>query len=214
MLDVLKVPFEAVSSLPDNEAAEALNDRSLAWDRIDDLKELSFADRGRIALEFEKRQLWKYLGFHSFEAWMASGRGGSRTTKYAALAAVKALNYVPDGMLAQMPRCNVVTMQRLSKDVALRPDVIQAAIQMDENGFLGKIEREHPQQHLETLRPITIKATASARKVIDEAIAWAMEREGCTSRSEALALILGEWLQDARLNHQLSTQGNGMGMVQ
>src|SRR6516225_276090 len=64
---------------PDKEAAHGLNERAKAWDFILERAPLAFSDYGRIAWEFQKRELWRHVldeheePFHSFEHWVNAG---------------------------------------------------------------------------------------------------------------------------------------------
>lgn len=193
-VELLEIDFTAISLLSDEQAAEILQARMGAWDTIDDLHERSFVDRGRIALEFQKRELWRFE-FSSFEAWMCSGRGGSRATKYAALKAVNHLVNVSPKTLEQIPRCNIYTLVGVSSAVRELPEVLEAA-KGSEDSFTDYLAQNHPQQHIESTTRLLLKPTRGARKVIDQAFELVMAREGCTTREECLEMICAAYVAD------------------
>lgn len=188
LLNLLSVPFNDLAALPDEQAAEVLGDRMKAWDAIDDLRERSFADRGRIALAFQERMLWRHLGYSSFESWMASGRGGSRTTKYAALAAVKELKDVPAEKLAEIPRCNVSTLVGCSTATRNDPEVLEAA-KGSEESFTAYLAEKHPLQHIEAKKRLRMMLGLSIHEHVELAIAMTMEDGLAGTREDALGKV-------------------------
>ena len=89
--------------LPDSEAATALNGRMLAIERVEQLRAKSFAQRGLIAVEFQKRELFKHLNFETFSDWIASGFMGSRSSIYDAKRDIEALQGdVPQNVLVNI----------------------------------------------------------------------------------------------------------------
>lgn len=203
-LAILNQPFEELIALPDPEAAEALQMRMLAWDAIDDLKELSFIDRGRIALAFEVRRLWTHFGYPSFEAWMCSGRGGSRATKYASLKAVTQLVNVSPETLAEIPRCNIHTLMSVSSAVQEIPEVLEAAKGTEEE-FTAYLAENHPQQHIEARKRVRFMLGLSGSKVIEEACEMAVQDGLAGTRDEALVKCCEMALETMRTERMINS---------
>ena len=155
----------------------------------------SFIEMGMILNEMSDRKLFEHLGFSSFDRWLSDAAPVSRSGGYSAMKALREITEVPIEELQQMPRCNVVTLQKLSSGVRRDPEIIEAAKTKSEDDFLSKIEELHPDQHLEGGKKLHIKPSKSARKTIDEAFAaacWSYEVEG---REAALEAICAYFMQ-------------------
>src|ERR1700728_2289002 len=154
-MNISLVNLSDLIALPDPEAAEAMNNRMAVLDQIHRIHERSYAERGIIAREFERRQLWAHLidpdtgqAFPSFTAWMSCGDFmGCRRTNFEAKADIKALEGdVPAHKLMDVPKDNIKVLKGLSTSVRQQEDVINAARTMDNDQFLRKVEKEHPHQ--------------------------------------------------------------------
>ena len=66
--------------------------------------------------------------------------------------------------------------------------------------LLDKIEKDHPNQHVETKRPMRFSPEHSARKIIDKAIAMCMAIEEC-GRDEALERICELYVEDFKYEY-------------
>ena len=198
MID-LSAKLETLLSLPDEECATALQARRRAWDEVDRLAPLSYGERGQIALAFERRALWSYVGFHSFDDWLSHGSDASRTTMYAAWRAARELEQdVPD--LAGIPRQTVNTMVGLSSEV--RKESIAAAKSMSPAAFEDHIATRHPDQHIERCTPMKFRTTQSQAAEIEQGIQKAISK-GASSREEALAWCAHEALHQWELDDEL-----------
>lgn len=192
--DIVSVGLGEVISLPDPEAAEALNDRIVAWNAIDHLQERSYVERGLIAVQFEKRSLWRNLidpdtntPFANFTAWMSCSQFmGCRRTNFEAKGDVKALEDVPAEKLIEVPKDNIKVLKQLSTKVRNDPAVLEAAKTLEREKFEEKVEREHPDQHIEARRPFRLNLGRSQRKAVDEWIAHAIEHDIAGNRDEAI----------------------------
>lgn len=216
-----RTPMEIVSTnlsdliaLPDPEAAGALNTRMAALDQIHRIHERSYAERGIIAREFERRSLWAHLEdpetgttFANFTAWMScSDFLGCRRTNFEAKADMKELSDVPADKLIDVTKDNIKVLKLLSTSVRNQPDVLEAAKTMPQDKFLAKVEREHPSQHLEVRRVLRFKPGRSGAKVIEEMIAWALEHDIAGSRDEALIRAAETALDSWKLDEELRSE--------
>jgi len=200
MID-LSAKLETLLSLPDEECATALQARRRAWDEVDRLAPLSYGERGQIALAFERRALWSYVGFHSFDDWLSRGSDASRTTMYAAWRAARELEQdVPD--LAGIPRQTVNTMVGLSSNVRSDPETVAAAKTMAPAEFEDHIATRHPDQHIERRTPMKFRTTQSQAAEIEQGIQKAISK-GASSREEALAWCAHEALHQWELDDEL-----------
>jgi hypothetical protein len=205
LFEIVSTNLSDMIALPDPEAAEALNTRMAALDQIHRIHERSYAERGIIAREFETRHLWAHLidpetgiSFPHLTAWLScSDFLGCRRTNFEAKADMKELSDVPADKLIDVTKDNIKVLKLLSTSVRNQPDVLEAAKSMPQNEFLAKVEKEHPTQHLEVRRFLRFKPGRSGAKIVEEAIAWALEHDIAGSRDEALVRMaetaLDEW---------------------
>src|SRR5271156_3383912 len=110
-----------IIALPDEEAAEAMNDRMGVLDQIHRIYERSYSERGIIAREFERRRLWQHLvdpdtgqSFPNFSAWMAcSDFLGCRRVNFESLRDMRALADIPEAQLIDVPKGNIKLLTQL-----------------------------------------------------------------------------------------------------
>ena len=176
------------------EMASALDMRVREIEKIGDL---TFLEMGLCVMEFERNErMWQALGYASFPAWMDSGRvKGSRSKRYAALAAVKAMLeiQVPIESAANLTRGALTELAKVPKK--RRPEFLDAAQKLEVNALREMIERECPEACTEALSQMRFKPERSARKVIETALEAAILLHGCKTREEALESVCTEWLE-------------------
>ena len=206
-LEVVTVNLSDLIALPDAEAASTLDIRLGAWDRIDALHERGFAERGIIIREFEKRQLWRHLispvngePFPHLTAWLSCA---GRRTNFEAKRVVSMLEDIPAEKLIDVPKGNLSVLTQLSTQVRNAPDVLEAAKTMKRQEFEAKIEREHPQQHIEERKPVRFHFGRSQLKAIEEWIEYALENDLAGTREEAVMRACEVALDDAKLDAEL-----------
>jgi len=175
------------------EMASALDMRVREIEKIGDL---TFLEMGLCVMEFERNEkLWDALGYASFTAWMDSGRiKGSRSKRYAALAAVKAMLEIqmPIESAANLTRGALTELAKVPKK--RRGEFLEAAAKLEVNALREKIERECPEAAIEPLSQLRFKPERSARKVIETALEAAMMLNELTNREEALEAICESYL--------------------
>jgi hypothetical protein len=212
-----RTPLELVStnlsdliSLPDPEAAEALSTRMAALDQIHRIHERSYSERGIIAREFEVRHLWKYLedpetgqSFPHLTAWLSSGFLGCRRVSFEAKADMLLLQDIPADKLIDVPKGNIKLLLQLSTAVRNDPEVLEAAKNLDQDGFLQKLDKEHPNQHIEQRRALRFAPGRSGARVVEEMIAWALEHDIAGNRDEALVRAAETALDEWKLEQEL-----------
>lgn len=188
--------------LPDREAAPALNARMLAIEQIESLRSRSFAERGLIAVEFQRRELYRYLGFQTFTEWIGSHFLGSRSSIYEAKALVEKLEPdVPHAVLANVSdRANLITLKQCSSSVRRSKDV-QAAAQGNPDAFVSHLQANFPDQHIEENVLIRFFAAKSQAEAIEAGLQATMEAEGLSSRVAALE----QWASEAITKHGVET---------
>lgn len=208
---VLTVDIVDAIALPDPEAAEALNGRFAAWARLDKLQERSFAERGLIIREFERRHLWRHLTdpdtgrvFPHLTAWLScSDFLGCRRTNFAAKRTLGMLEDVPAAKLIDIPKGNLQTLAQLSTAVRNQPEVLEAARSLSRDKFEAKVEVDHPEQHIEGSKPMRFNFGRSHAKTIEKWIAHAIEHDIAGTREEAIERACEIALYDAELDEEL-----------
>lgn len=181
-------------TLPDPEAAEAMNTRMAVFDQIQRMHERSFVERGIVIREFERRQLWKHLTdpetdqpFPNLTAWLSCDKFlASRRSNFEAKRTLEQLEDVPQAKLIDVPKANLHTLAQLSTAVRNQPDVLEAARTMTREDFEARIEKDHPAQHIQARRWLKFSPDRSGAKAIEEAIAWALEHDIAGTREESL----------------------------
>jgi len=170
---------------------------------IDKQHDLTFAEMGCIASYVEERALWKHVltpsgqTCRSQNEWIEVACPKSRSTWFDAKRRWKELEDVPAEDKLHMSRGNLIVMQKLSTAVRQDPKVLEAAKRLPEAAFVEAIQEAHPDQHVEQLKGVHVKAEASAAKVIEEAIDLAM-RLGAHTRAEALEELAANYINDHR----------------
>lgn len=210
-LDILSVNLSDVIALPDEKAAPALNERMAVLDQVHRIHERSFAERGIIAREFERRKLWQYLVdphtnevFSSFSAWMACPDYiGCRRVNFEAKRDIESMPEIPAEQLREIPKSNIKVLRQLSSHVRAEPEVLEAAKSLPQNEFLKKIEADHADQHLEVRRLLRFSPGRSGSKIVEEAIRWALDHDIAGTRDEALVRMAETALKDWELDAEL-----------
>jgi hypothetical protein len=212
--EIVTIPDLAdLMGFTDEMAAEALNARMGAWVGLDRLQERSFVERGIIIREFERRQLWKHLidpdtglPFPHLTAWLSCDNFlGCRRTNFEAKRTLAMLEDVPPAKLIDIPKGNLHTLTQLSTAVRNQPDVLEAARTMQPEAFEEKVERDHPQQHIEARRPLRFSPGRAGAKIVEEMIAYALEHDVAGSRDEALVRAAETALNEWRLEEELKS---------
>lgn len=210
--DIISTNLSDLIALPDDKAAAALNERMGVLDQIHKIHERSYCERGIIAREFERRELWRHLvdpdtrtQFSSFTAWMScSDFLGCRRVNFEAKKDIEDLQDIPFDQLKDVSKGNIKVLKQLSTHVRQQPEILESAKTLPQNEFLEKIEREHENQHLEVRRPLRFSPGRSEVKIIEEAIAWALENDIAGSRDEALVRMAETALKDWQLDKELA----------
>lgn len=212
-LDIISKNLCDLLYLPDAEAAEALNARMGALNMIHRIHARSYSERGVIALEFERRHLWKHLmspetgePFPNFSAWMSCADFlGCRRVNFESLRDIKILDDIPEEKLIDLPKGTIKFLTQLSTSIRTDDAVLEAARTMKADEFADKIEAEHPFQHVEARKPMRFSFGRSQRQTIDKWITWALEHDVAGSREEAIERACETALNDARLDEELRT---------
>lgn len=167
---------------------------------IDSQTRSTFMEAGMLADFVERRRLYQCVDnpetgmpCQSQNEWISAFCPFSRSTWFDAKKRWKELADIPAADRVQMPRSNVLVMQSLSTAVRKDPAVIQAAKNMSADAFRQKIETEHPEQCIETQKPMHLKPEKSQAKVIDAAVDRAIQL-GAHSREEAFEMMAVEFL--------------------
>jgi hypothetical protein len=208
--NLLSIPLERFIKKADGEAAFFLHHRMRAFDWMDEQRERSYAERGLIAIEFEKRKLWQYLDdpatkkpYTSFNAWASSRCNGARSVTFDAKRDLEALQDVPAAELRDIPKGNLKVLKQLSTAVRKEPAVLQAARSMTTPQFLESIEKLFPEQHIESPIVVKVNAAPADASTFEEAIQYAIDHEIAANRSEAMGRMAYTALEQWRLEAEI-----------
>jgi hypothetical protein len=160
-----------------------------------------YARRGMACLLAEERQLFRWVideevgdYFVSFDRWLKQTCPESWSYCRQAMNAVKELKDMKFEDLLQIKRANIEQLKKVSSNVRLLPEVVQAAKHLPEKQFVEKLNTEH-QQHLDVKTPI-VMATPDDCEEFETAIAMAIAVEGCANRAEAIRCISVNYIQE------------------
>lgn len=197
-------------ALPDPEAAEALSERMAMLDQVHRVHERSFYERGVIALEFERRQLWRHLvspetgdPFPSLTAWISSGFLGCRRTTFEAKKIMTMLADVPPERLAGVPTGTLYELTKLSTAVRNDPRILAAARRLPKDVFLAHVSLVHVDQHVEPTETLRFSPVLSGAKLIKEWCEYAVENDLAGNRDEALVMACEAALREAKSEVQV-----------
>lgn len=133
----------------------------------------------------------------SLNRWIRTAAPKSYGTCYQAWKAVKLMPEVPPGELAEIPHESVQTLISLSGGIRKLPDVLAAAKQGND-ALVAHVQREHANQHVESIASLRFRPTASQKRVIEDAIETALREGEASSREQALEMMAVEWLDGHR----------------
>jgi hypothetical protein len=134
--------------------------------------------------------------FSSLDRWLITAAPVSRTTGYASKKAVESCLAAGLSLeqLGRIPRANLETVARLSPAAQRDPQVLAAAENGSNQDLLEKLDEEYPEQHIEPKRKVFVRATRSARQVIDEGLEAVELLYGIEGREGAIEYIFAAWL--------------------
>lgn len=204
-----------IRKLDDWDAAVIYDARLVELEKV---AKRGFIEMGLICLEVKKRELWKLIEapdwideqgvehsgepFHSIDAWIMGRLGVSRRSAYNAMGVLKANTPLDD--LREMPRVNAVRLSKLSSTVQADPAIIEAA-KGSEKGFVAKLQKDYPDQHIEATRAVIATPELSARERIDlcfDAVCWVYD---VNTREDVLELLC-EYFMDGDCEREGYTQ--------
>jgi hypothetical protein len=211
--DVMAVNLADIMALPDAEAAPALNDRMGALDLVHKIHERTYAETGIIAREFERRKLYEHLidpdtdrPFPNFTSWAScSNFLACRRIIFESKRDMDLLNDIPSDKLLDVPKSNIKVLTQLSTHVRNDQSVLDSAKNLPQNKFLAKLEKDNPDQHIETRRPFRFMPGRSDAKVMEQWIAYAMEHDIAGSATEAVVRACEYAMHDALLDEELAS---------
>jgi hypothetical protein len=196
--EITERDIENLRGIDDLDAADIYDARMRA---LEAQTRRSYVEIGLICVEMRERSLWlKVIDvktaqyFHSFDAWLMSAAGVSRSSAYAAMKAIDMLTDVPIADLREIPRCNAMNLGKLSTAVRREPEILQAAKDLTEEEFVAKVQSAYPEQHLEGRSRLQLAPTQSARHAIDRALEVSMWVWDLESKEQALEAIAAYFL--------------------
>jgi hypothetical protein len=185
--------LQSISDKPEEFQASLLDARAR---RIEKFNKRVYHELGLIALYMEEKSLWRKCTLDdgstpkSFEGWVKDACPYSRSYLFDAKRTVKILRGSGAEMkqIEDIPRCNAITLSKLSPALIRNPEIIDAAKHLPEEEFTKKIADSHPEQHIEERRKLIFHLEVSAKVTVDSAIEQAMKVFDC-GRDEALERI-------------------------
>lgn len=148
-----------------------------------------WAELGYLCLLVRNGEEWRVLGHHSFDAWLLAAAPCSRASAYGGMKAFEELadDFTPAEMV-EVPHGNAHVLKLLPKSVRCDPAVRKAAREQRPKQFLAKMQKEHPELHLETKMPKKFVFTNSQWDAIENAIEQFRKDEGSPETSDADAI--------------------------
>jgi hypothetical protein len=191
----------------DEEAAHELNKRVKAYGVVATQYKLAFAELGVIALEYEKRELWRYeVNDHTgepltgFDDWASHSPEACRSSIYAAKSiASNVLPNVATETYVRIPKENAYTMSLCSSTTQRKTSVQQAAIEMDDEGFHEHLSKTEPQEHIERVRTKRFRLSDSQYALVEAALEKAGTEGGTKDPSEELTSICADFMAGSRM---------------
>jgi hypothetical protein len=164
----------------DREVRKLVHELDRLWFRI-----------GRLCEQCRSQQLYRELGFKTFDDWIRAAVGWSRSRAYVAMRAARDLVPIRDADLAQITLQNANLLSRVptSKQAAL----VRAAQTQTERQFRGTIEATVPGLHLEDMVHVEFWVPRSLTEVIERCIEKAKVLNDTDSRTAAIEAIFAEY---------------------
>ena len=170
--------------------------------RLEARHRATFVEMGLILMEMEDRELYRVLvdpatGHYwtSYDRWLCNAAPISRSGGYAAVKAMRN-TVIPISDLREMPRFAVETISQLSPAVQRNPVVIISAKNDTEEVFREKLEKNFPDQHIETKKSVRLKTDKSSRVVFDKAVEAMMVLYEAATREEAIGFLCTRFLSE------------------
>lgn len=196
-------PFteDLIKTLRTWDVAAAANAYDARARRIDANVTAAFVELGLIVKEVKDRELWKHItcwktgeACHSWDEWVHDALPEwSNGTVYSALGCAEDLKDIPVAQRCRIRRGNQEVLRKLPPAARKEPPVLEYAVQMPPREFLSRMQRDHPESHIQSKMPYRFSPTDDQRYDIDMALAAIMDWEKCT-RDEALHQLAVDWL--------------------
>lgn len=149
-----------------------------ADERIESLTRQVYALRGAAMLIAQQKEIYRFYiddewgePFRSLDRWNKATFPKSHRYNAEALATIQKLPDVPMEKLAATPRCNILTLTQVSSSVRSLPEVLEAAQVLTEDGFIGKLTREH-NQCLERVQTLKLTYPAGDMEAVKTYLRW------------------------------------------
>jgi hypothetical protein len=196
----------------DEQAAHDLNKRVRAYGVLAAQYRLAFAELGVIAIEYEKRELWRYEtnehtgeSLTGFDDWASHCPEACRSSIYAAKSlATNVLPNMSAETFIKIPKENAYTMSKCSSQTQRKESVQQAAIEMNDESFHAHLAKTEPQECIEIVKVKRFKLESSQSDVVEAALKKAGEQGETKDQSEQLTCICMEYLSGDRVADLIS----------
>lgn len=192
----LEASLTEVESLPDQEAADALDAKIR---RLEAILRTAFMELGYIASVIQKRKLWQYLKspksghlFTSFDEWLLDAAPYSRSHCYAAKGIYEELaESIPRQTLMKINETNARTLLEVSSTV--RPKLAESAVVLSEDQLRQTIQKDFPQQHVERKRTLTFHLSESAYQVVTDTLNYIGSRLEISDRDGQIEALCADF---------------------
>jgi hypothetical protein len=154
---------------------------------------------GRMAVEFEREELFKLMGHRSMKGYLKSLPGVCYSTIAEAMAVQKAFPKMSVEQLAQFPKENLKIIAKLPESKRERPEILDAAKKLMAKDLRARLNKKHD-VHLEAKVRLLFDVEESAVQIIEGAVALEQktvedEDDEQIGRGEALERICTARLQ-------------------
>jgi len=132
----------------------------------------TWQEMGFLALESERNEDWRLLGYASMGSWLQTAFPKSRSVVYAAWGAVKELQDIPSEELAGIEHSTAHILKKVPQSIRKAdPVLIQDAKRMTTEEFTVEVARKYPELHIEVRVRKAWKFEESQMKTVAAAVA-------------------------------------------
>lgn len=210
--------MELLLQQPRAYAAATLHARATSIERF---TKRSYVALGLIFFVMEKHELFKELqdehgeNYKTFTRWALDAAPSSRSHGMEAKAVLERLQCAGAEIdrLMTAPRCNLVLLSQLSPAVIRKPEILEAACVSSEDEFREVIEKKHPEQHVLSLRTVTLKFDKDQYKAFTAALEMISLFEEGGNQAESVCRICEDYLDHNRTRYEHAIRNRGYANV-
>jgi hypothetical protein len=115
------------------------------------------------------------------------------------------LSDVPSDKLIDIPKSNLHMLASLSTEVRNDPEVLEAAKRLARDKFEEKLQKDHPNQHIESRKPLRFSPGRTGARIVEDGIAMAISMGYASTRDEALVRAFETAVHEWELELELAS---------